>query len=125
MRLKEKTKLPSEHAIQSSYLSWLKLQHPKVYEVTASFPNAGLRDPRYAMRLNREGMKKGFPDLGAVWPSGPYHGMFIEFKSKKGVVREEQAYHLKNLSDRGYFCLVLRSLEEAIVETNKYLLTKS
>ncbi len=114
-------KSPSESEIQSSCLTWLKLQHPKVYEVTASFPNGGQRDLRYAMRLKREGMKKGFPDNGTFWPSGKYHGLFVEFKSVKGRLSEEQRYVLVKLSEMGYCCVVIRSLEEYMPAVNGYL----
>ena len=113
--------MTSESAIQSTYLAWLKLQYPKVYEVTSSFPNSGVREPRYGARLKREGMKKGFPDLGIFWPSEPYHGMFIEFKSAKGVVRKEQKEVLEKLSANGYLCAIAKSLDEGINKTNSYL----
>lgn len=118
-------KSTSEHVIQSSYLRWLALQHPKVYELTASIPNGGKRDLRYAMRLKSEGMKKGFPDLITFWPSGNYHGLVIEFKSKKGYLREEQRHILGKLSEKGYCCLVARSFEEAKNALDEYLNPKT
>ena len=56
--------LVSESSIQCNYLKWLNLKYPDVFKVTSSFPNGGVREPRYGARLKREGMKKGFPDLG-------------------------------------------------------------
>lgn len=113
---------PSESAIQSTYITWLNLQHPAVAEVTASFANGGKRDSRYGQRLKREGLKKGFPDIGIFVARGNNHGMFIEFKSDKGVVRKEQKHVMSILTAQGYRCSVCRSLEEAMDATSSYLM---
>jgi len=114
-------KIISESSIQCNYLKWLNFQHPEIFEVTSSFPNGGVRDPRYGARLKREGMKKGFPDLGIFSPRGQYHGMFIEFKNEKGRVSPEQKEILYKLQAKGYLCVICKSIEEAINLTNEYL----
>jgi hypothetical protein len=118
----EERLLATESAIQSSYIEWLNLQHPKIAEVTASIPNGGKRDVRYGSRLKREGLKKGFPDVGVFAPRGRYHGLFIEFKSMKGVARKEQLIVMGNLTREGYLCEVCKNLDEAIGVTKSYLL---
>lgn len=114
-------KVIRESTIQCNYLKWLNFQHPGVFEATSSFPNSGVREPRYGARLKREGMKKGFPDLGIFYPSGKYHGMFIEFKSEKGSLSPDQKKVLSTLDLNGYKCIVCKNFDEAINETNKYL----
>jgi hypothetical protein len=114
-------KIISESSIQCNYLLWLKLQHPDVFKVTSSFPNGGVREPRYGARLKREGMKKGFPDLGIFSPSGEYHGMFIEFKNEKGRLSPDQKEVISKLQAEGYHCVVCKSMEDAINQTNLYL----
>jgi hypothetical protein len=111
----------SESSIQCAYLKWLNLQHPEVFSVTSSFPNGGVREPRYGARLKREGMKKGFPDLGIFIPCREYHGMFIEFKNEKGRVSPEQKEILYKLEAKGYHCVICKSIDEAINKTNEYL----
>lgn len=111
----------SESSIQCNYLKWLNFQHPEVFSVTSSFPNGGVREPRYGARLKREGMKKGFPDLGIFSPCGEYHGMFIEFKSEKGKLSPEQKEVLSKLQNKGYNCVICKSLDDAINQTNMYL----
>lgn len=113
--------LPTESSIQSSYILWLNLQYPKIADVTAAFANGGLRDGRYGHRLRCEGLKKGFPDIGMFVARGEYHGMFIEFKSAKGIISKEQFEVMSNLETQGYLCRICRSLDEAINETIKYL----
>jgi hypothetical protein len=115
-------KLMEESTIQCSYLTWLELQYPAIFKVTASFPNGGARTKRYGARLKREGMKKGFPDIGIFWPSGIHHGMFIEFKSENGKLNLEQKKVLAELQTRGYNCVICKSLESAIKETKIYLI---
>jgi len=117
----DKRLLPSESAIQSTYITWLNLQYPAVADVTASFANGGKRDSRYGNRLKRESLKKGFPDIGIFVAKGDKHGMFIEFKSDRGIVRKEQKQAMSVLSAQGYRCAVCRSLEEAIDVTSSYL----
>lgn len=113
--------LPSESVIQSSYIMWLNAQYPKVAEVTASIPNGGKRELRYGSRLKKEGLKKGFPDVGVFTPRGEHNGLFIEFKSKKGSIRQEQSAVMQRLMNEGYLCEVCRSLESAIEVTKNYL----
>lgn len=117
----DKRLLPSESAIQSTYITWLNLQYPAVAEVTASFANGGKRTARYGQRLKREGLKAGFPDLGMFVAKGGHHGLFIEFKDSDGVIRKKQKYAMSVLSAQGYRCAVCRSLEEAINVTSSYL----
>jgi hypothetical protein len=112
---------PDESSIQSSYIVWLNLQYPHIADVTASFPNGGKRTPRYGAKLRREGLKKGIPDVGIFYPTMDYPGMFIEFKKEDGVVKDEQIAMMKRLSDVGYFCVVCRSLEDAMLATRGYL----
>lgn len=118
-------KLSSESVIQSHYLTWLKLQYPIARKVTSSFPNSGVRDPRYGARLKREGMTKGFPDLGVFFPSGGFHGLFIEFKTAKGRLSPEQKEVMANLEAQGYKCVVCKSLQEGIDATKDYFSSKS
>jgi len=118
---KRKSIHPTESAIQASYLVWLNLQYPEVADVTAAFVNGGARDPRYGARLKREGLKNGFPDIGIFYPCGPYHGMFIEFKSLNGTMRIDQLSIMEKLICHMYKFVVCRSLEEAINETQNYI----
>jgi hypothetical protein len=112
---------PSESAIQSTYIKWLRIQHPAVSEVTASFANGGKRTGRYGKRLKREGLKVGFPDIGMFVAKDKHPGLFIEFKDDEGVVSKEQKYIMSVLGAQGYTCAVCRSLEQAIGVTESYL----
>lgn len=111
----------SESITQQHFMTWLKLQFPKVHEVTASFPNEGKRSLRNASRMKAEGLKKGMPDLGVFYPTKHHPGMFIEFKSPKGKLTESQCDMLELLAARGYYCCACWTLEAAISEMRGYL----
>jgi len=100
---------PSESDIQSSFIIWVNLQYPLIADVTASFANGGARHPRYGNRLRREGLKRGFPDVGIFTARGKYHGMFIEFKSAKGKLSPYQRQAITDLRLQGYKCVVCKS----------------
>jgi hypothetical protein len=110
-----------ETYIQQAFLQWLRLQHPEASKLAFSIPNGGKRDGRYGNRLKREGMKKGALDLGIFKPKNGYHGLFIEFKSAKGRLTQEQAEIAKLLDKEGYCVRVCYSVDEAIGIAKEYL----
>jgi hypothetical protein len=110
-----------ESIIQQHFIQWLKLQYPRVWEVTASFPNQGRRSAANASRMKAEGLKKGIPDVVIFQPSKGYHGMFIEFKHGKMVVSPEQRQMIELLTNRDYYCCTCWELETAIKELKDYL----
>lgn len=48
-------------------------------------PNGGSRNVIEAKNLKLQGVKAGVPDLFLPIPKNNYHGLFIEFKPKKGI----------------------------------------
>jgi len=112
---------PTENQIQKTYLLWLWLNYPAVHKVTFSIPNSGKRTWGYAAKLKQEGMKAGIPDLLMCFPVHPYHGLFIEFKSKKGKLTSAQKEMISELKNKGYQVFVCYSVEEAIDITIEYL----
>jgi len=53
-------------------------------------PNGGHRHVSVAMRLKRQGVKKGVWDLNLPVPSGFNHGLWIEMKAGKNKLTPEQ-----------------------------------
>ena len=93
--------------------------------VVAHIPNEGKRSQAYGARMQRLGMRKGFPDLFFPTPRGVYHGLFIEMKrDKKAHVTAEQKEWLSYLSIQGYRAVVCRGADEAIAEIKQYFSKK-
>lgn len=66
------------------------------------------------------GNSKGVPDIIIDYPSGKYHGMRIEIKTKKGVVSDKQFKWLNNLSKHKYYAVIIRSIDDAMFHINLY-----
>ncbi|AJJ54868.1 VRR-NUC domain protein [Yersinia pseudotuberculosis IP 32953] len=65
-------------------------------------PNEGKRGPKAARDAKRLGLRKGVPDLFLALPRGGYAGLWIEMKSSKGHVNNNQNCWLSKLGDIGY-----------------------
>ena len=67
-----------------------------------------------------QGMLSGVPDLFLPVPKNGYHGLFIEMKSEKGRVTENQHWFLTNAESVGYKTAVCYSAKEAISAIQAY-----
>lgn len=76
-------------------------------------PNGGKRNITTAVRLKREGVKRGVPDIFIPVPKGKYFGLFIEMKSKNGKLTDEQKFWIEMLNELGYKAIVCKGFEEA------------
>lgn len=108
--------IPSESAEQTALIAWANMQkgaYPALgllYHV----PNEGNRGVVGGVKANREGLKKGVPDLCLPVAMGQYHGMYIELKRQRGAYpTEEQVWWLEQLSRNGYCVCWCRGFEEA------------
>jgi hypothetical protein len=79
-----------------------------------SIPNGGRRGLKDRREKVREGLRKGVPDLFWAFPSGRFHGFYIEMKRPGGVPRQEQLQWLERLSDAGYATCFFDDEGEAI-----------
>lgn len=114
-----------EDNIQVSCVEWFRYQYPKL--LLTSFP-AGfalqgdkIKRIRTGARMKQMGYENGTPDLLIAVSNRVYHGLFIEMKTEKGKLTENQIKIGRYLHDNGYQCLVVRSLDEFIKVVEKYL----
>ena len=84
-------------------------------------PNGGSRHPAEAAKLRRQGAKAGLSDICLPWPSGPYHGLYIELKAGSGRATPAQAAFIAYLRAAGYRAEVCRGAREAIRVIQGYL----
>lgn len=77
----------TEHQEQCNLVGWLDMMRIVFFAV----PNGGERDPREAVKLRREGVRAGAPDLVLVH-CAPINGRptMIEMKKKKRATYSEE-----------------------------------
>ena len=111
-----KTNDPTEHQIQSAFVTWCGYQEKKYPGLEWAFavPNGGPRRIVTAVRLRSEGVRPGVPDWILPIPQAPYAGLAIEFKAKRGCLKPAQAAYLDALKKAGWRTAVVRSCAEAI-----------
>jgi hypothetical protein len=112
----EKKKQGTEHQHQKAVVDWCKwksVENP-VYGLLFAIPNGGYRSKTTAAMLKAEGVQAGVPDLFLAWPKPPYHGLFIEMKNAKGVLRPSQKLWSEKLRHAKYQVKTCFSADEAI-----------
>lgn len=111
---------PLEEAEQRELAMWLDAKGL----LWAHIPNERKASAAVMAELEREGMKKGFPDNFIAEPRGIYHGLFIELKrAKKSLSRKspEQRQWITALEDKGYKAAFCYGAEEAKRTVLEYL----
>lgn len=114
------TVTPLEEAEQREFAAWLDAKGL----LWAHIPNERKASAMVMAELEREGMKKGFPDNFIAEPRGIYHGLFIELKrAKKSLSRKspEQRQWIKDLEEKGYKAVFCYGAEEAKRTVLEYL----
>lgn len=93
-----------EHYHQVALFQWAALHTKKYPELAELFavPNGGDRHIAVAVKLKKEGVKKGIPDIFLDVPRGDFHGFRAELKIAGGELKEEQERRLMMLQKRGY-----------------------
>lgn len=122
----------AEHNEQVAIITWARLWQRKAgYECLRYFFSSQngekFRNARQGARAKQAGMIAGVPDLFLPYPSGDYHGLFIELKRRivKGesrpVVSQEQKEFLAYLNGVGYLAKVCYGSGEAIETIKSYI----
>jgi hypothetical protein len=116
----EKKNLPTEQKEQELLVKWLKIQYPNVLFCASA---GGMRTSLgTAIKMQRAGYSKGFPDIFIYEPRIGFHGLAIELKRKKGgVVSEEQQEWITKLAARGYMAYICQGAEQAVELITNYL----
>lgn len=96
-------------------------RYPRLSRIYA-VPNGRFRNIQTAMKLKREGVRSGVPDIciplrGAAGESGAY----IEMKHGKNTCSPDQEAYLTGLQEEGYSTTVAYSWESALLFTIQYL----
>lgn len=112
----------TEQQIQMDFLWWATNNHPlKIGKYMFAIPNEGRRSRKHGARMKAQGLKSGIPDLFLAWPTQKYAGLFIEMKSEKGKISENQQKWIDRLNEQGYLAVVAFGLDEAKKAVEGYL----
>lgn len=92
----------SEDAFQQACVFWFGMAYPHHRRLLHHSPNEGKRSYYIGRRLQAMAMQKGYPDLFLAVPRGGYHGLYVELKSNRGRLTDEQEVMLALLAEQGY-----------------------
>ena len=108
-----------EHKEQVRLVQRVRAFYPDV--LIAAIPNGGDRTASERVRLHGEGVLAGMPDLCVLRRSKGFGGLFVEMKTKIGVVSKEQGCIARQLNGEGYLCVIARSADEGFKIIEEYL----
>ena len=107
----------SEAEIQEQVIKVLDLTLP-LGSVRHHSPNEGMHKPHYRKKQAKFGMLSGFPDIEIFVQRHWFHDdvrwapIFIELKSEKGRLSDNQKVVLQKLDEAGCHTMVCRSVLE-------------
>ncbi|WP_043586715.1 VRR-NUC domain-containing protein [Geminisphaera colitermitum] len=118
-----------ESRLQAAFVAWWNLAHRGLGVPDArllfAVPNGGARNAVTGSILKGEGVRAGIPDICLAVPNitrgGKAHGLFLEFKTTIGRVREEQQQVMSALRGQGYEAVVVRTFDQAQQAVTQYL----
>jgi len=95
---------------QQFLVAWFELQYPDV--LIAKFHNENNYDVAKRVRLKKEGLLTGIPDLIIFAARGESHGLLIEMKETGGRASTVQKNVVNKLNSSGYYaCIAFGFLE--------------
>lgn len=115
------TKKHTESNEQIAAMDWLRAQYPHIAEHTMHIGNERKSSYYMGYIMKRMGVLKGASDLFMAWPSGGFHGLFIEVKSLTGRPSPSQKEFLERMSLVGYKTAICYGAEEVISTMNEYI----
>lgn len=106
---------------QIAAMDWLRAQHPNIAEYTMHIGNERKASYYAGYIMKRMGVLKGASDLFMAWPSGGYHGLFIEVKSKIGRPSPMQKAFIERMRAVGYKAEFCYGADEVINTMKEYI----
>lgn len=116
-------KHPTENEIQAAYFKWVDIRKRTVPELELVFhiPNGSHKSPRARQIFKAIGLKAGVPDVLVPVEGESGLSLWIEFKSKKGRVSDEQEQWHSRLRLYGHDVAICRDWAEAANKTLEHL----
>jgi len=113
----------SESSEQIALFQWAVYNEGKLPELKLLYaiPNGGKRYKTTAIRLKKEGVRSGVPDLCLPVARQSFHGLYIEMKIDRNKPSENQIWWINQLSRQGYKVKTCWGWVEAKGEIEAYL----
>lgn len=99
----------SEESLQIACVNWFRYQYPEPKYLIFAVPNGGKRNIITAVKMKKQGVRAGIPDL-CIMTQGKM--FFIEMKIGKNQLTENQIEIISMINDFGFKTYVARSFEE-------------
>ena len=112
-----------EDAAQAEVIRWARMRQAAIPELELLYhvPNGGKRGKLEAVRLKRQGVKPGIPDLHLPIARGGYIGLWIEMKTATGRLSEDQRRIIAMLCAEGHRVEICRSAADAVEVLEDYM----
>ena len=113
----------TEHHEQVALFRWARFAaagRPEL-RLLHAIPNGGHRHKAVAARMKAEGVRSGVPDVFLPVPRGGFAGLYVEMKTRRGRVSEEQRRWIDALCAQGYRAEVCRDWNAARQLIEDYL----
>ena len=109
----------TEHSIQARVVQFVKAFYPDT--LIFSVPNGAPVSANNRVRLYKEGLLAGIPDLFILEQKKGFNGLMIEFKTTTGKTSKAQDKLIIELANRGYLVYVARCHKTAIQIFEDYI----
>jgi hypothetical protein len=117
-----KKKSAAEYHLQVTCVKWFDIAYPEYRLKFFHIPNQSImNNARAGAFLKSMGRRAGVLDCLLVVKRENNCGLFMDFKSKQGVLSEAQNLFIKEMKGEGYECVEIESLEQFISVINAYL----
>ena len=113
----------TEHQEQVALFRWARFAMAARPELRLlhAIPNGGHRHKAVAARMKAEGVRAGVPDVFLPVPRGGFAGLYVEMKTRRGRVSEEQRQWIEGLRAQGYRVEVCRGWNAAREAIEEYV----
>lgn len=102
----------NESQLQIECVNWFRQNYPN--KIIYAIPNGGSRNVIEAVKMKREGILKGIPDLCIPESSNGFNSLYIEMKFGKNKPSKEQIEVFQELRLKGNFVQVCWTKKEFI-----------
>ncbi len=115
----------SERIIQQNFFTLINNKllkdRPELAFLIYSSQN-GISSSAIAKKIAKlNGLVVGVPDVFVSIPNSKYHGLYIEFKTKTGILSQPQQIFMHLVKLQGYDAVIMRDSEIAFDYLIKYL----